>query len=83
MSGGALGTGVVAAMLIYGGAWFARFGWRALRSPAAPVLPGRELAPPPPGASLPWKLLWIFMLSFGAFTLICGLFLALSIFLPE
>jgi len=83
MSGDALGTGFAAAVLIYGGAWFARTGWRSLRRPAAAPQPGPDLAAPPPGASLPWKLLWIFMLLFGAFALICGLFLALSIFLPE
>ena len=81
MSGGALQTGVTGAALIYGGAMFARFGWRGLRrpQPAAAAAP----APASPGPSLGAKLLYAFSLLFGAFVFVCGLFLALSLFLPE
>lgn len=83
MSGGNLGTAFTGAVLMYGGASFARVGWRGLRRPAPAVAPGQELAPPPAGTSLPWKTLWLFMLLFGAFVFVCGLFLLLSLVLPE
>jgi hypothetical protein len=83
MSGGKFGTAFTGAVLMYGGGSFARAGWKALRRPALPPQPGRELAAPAPGTSPAWKLLWLAMLLFGAFVFVCGLFLALSIFLAE
>jgi hypothetical protein len=83
VSGGALATAVTGAILAYGGAAFARMGWRGLRRPFAPAAPGRELAPRPSGASPAWKLLWLAALLFGTVVIVCGLLLLIAPFLPE
>jgi hypothetical protein len=72
MSGGALQTGATGAALVLGGALFARMGWHGLRG-------GTEAAAAAPAR----KLLFAFSLLFGAFVFVCGLLLALSLFVAE
>jgi hypothetical protein len=84
MSAAALGTAMDAFFMAAGGGGFARLGWSGLRRRAAapaPAVAGEST--PAPMQSLPWKLLWGFCLLFGTFVALCGLFLGLSVILPE
>jgi hypothetical protein len=79
--GGTVGTAVVGAALAFGGYSFARMGWHGLRQRAPEPAPGQELAARGPSPAM--KLVWGFCLLFGAFVFVCGLLLALSLFLGE
>jgi hypothetical protein len=83
MSGDKADSAMAGAGLMLGGVAFARLGWAGVKRRASEPQPGRELAAAAPGTSPPWKALWLLCLLFGAFILVCGLFLLLSVLLPE